>query len=571
MKNWQIRPKISQKDQDKFPEINPLILQLLANRDLKTQAQIDEFLNPDYGTDLHDPFLFVDMEKAVERIMKGIEKKEKMVVYGDYDADGVSSTAILFSALEAFGADVDVYIPFRETEGYGLNMAAVKKLIDQGVKLIVTVDCGTSNAPEVEELVKNNVDIIITDHHQQPLVMPEAYAIINQNTDRDTYPYKNLCGAGVAFKVVQALTLKQANYQVEQLADGWEKWLLDLVAIGTVADMMKLIGENRTLVKYGLVVLNKTKRPGLQNLIKIANGDKLLNIDEKTIGFQIGPRLNAAGRLDHAGVAYRLLVTEDKEEATKLAENINATNKQRQTLTDLIAQEARTILGEPNGRKLLAAVGDGWPMGVVGLIAGRIADQYYTPTLVISKFGGEIIGSGRSIEGFNIVKALQECDQYLSRYGGHAQACGFTLKDEKQVDEFIAKMTEIATREIGDKVLVPNLEIESEVKLSEINWQLFENLEIFKPFGEGNPKPKFVAKSLNITEIAGVGADNKHLRLMVSQNDENSKKLIGFGFGEWLEKLKVGDLIDVVFEVDVNEWNGNRELQLKIIDLKQSN
>ena len=567
---WRLAPALEPEFQNQFPELKPIVLQLLLNRGLTSQQQIDEFLNPDYGTDLHDPFLFVDMEKVVTRILTAIEKRQKIVVYGDYDADGVCATAILASTLKALGADIEIYIPFRETEGYGLNLEAAKSLIEQGTKVLVTVDCGISNFAEVEALTKAGVEVIVTDHHQEPIKLPQAFAIINQNTSRDTYPYKNLAGSGVAFKVAQGLLARHNNFKVKTLPLGWEKWLLDLVAIGTIADMMLILGENRTLVNYGLVVLQKTKRLGLQELMNVANTD-LSKIDDRTVGFQIAPRLNAAGRLEHANTAYELLVTEDREEAKRLAQAINTTNQQRQQLTETITQEANQLLGAPGDRKLLAVVGEGWPTGVVGLIAGRLSDAHYRPALVISRFGGEIIGSGRSIEGFNIVKALQQADQYLARYGGHAQACGFTLKDEASLKPFLEKMEQLASEQLSGKQLVKGLEIDAEVKLEDINWELFEEIEKFRPFGEGNRKPRFISHGLTVVETQSVGKDAKHLRLMVNHEKSISRKMIGFGFGHWLGKIKTGDSVDAVFEVDVNEWNGNRELQLKLVDLKLSN
>ena len=569
-KQWLTKPKITTEFLAKFPEINPVVLQLLYNRGLTNQEKIDQFLNPDYGQDLLDPFLFNQMEKAVKRILEAIVKKEKIVVYGDYDADGVCSSAVMVEALKNLGAQVDVYIPFRETEGYGLNASAANDLAEKGTNLVITVDCGISNKKEVDVLNQKGVDVIITDHHHQPLEIPSAYAIINPNLNEEKYPFRSLAGCGVAFKVVQGLVKHHKNFSVKQLPEGFEKWLLDLVAIGTIADIQPLLEENRVLVKWGLVVLNQTKRLGILKLIEKMNNN-LTTLDEKSVSWQITPRLNAAGRLNHASFAYQLLITEEVSQAEKMAEEINKTNQQRQQLTDKINFEAKQIIGEVKNQKILVVVGDGWPIGVVGLVAGRLTDEFNLPSLVISRNNGEITGSARSIAEFNVIEAIQKADQLLSRYGGHSQAAGFTLKNEKALKEFTKIMIKLANDSLGDLKLAPSLEIETQVKLAEVDWHFFEELKKFMPYGEKNPKPIFLATDLAVVEAKTVGQDNKHLRLMVKEESGAIKKTIGFGFGHWCDKLRIGDKLDLIFEVDVNEWNGNRELQLKIIDLKLKN
>ncbi len=569
-KNWKIKPNLEQTDFDRFPEIYPIIIQLLFNRGIDSQKKIDQFLLPDYGENLHDPFLFNDMKKTVKKIFESIEKKEKIVVYGDYDADGVSSSVILVETLKAFGADVDVYIPFRETEGYGLNIEATKSLVKNKTQLLITVDCGISNKKEIDFLNKNNVEVIVTDHHQEPLELPCAYAILNPHLNQEKYPFKELAGCGVAYKLVQGLIAGQIDYKVNRIKEGFEKWLLDLVAIGTVADMQPLLDENRVMVRYGLIVLQKTRRIGLLKLIEKMNSN-LTQIDERVIGWQISPRLNAAGRLNHASSAYELLITDNLSQAEKFSEELNKTNMERQQITEKITSEARQIIGETKDKKLLISVGTGWPTGIVGLVSGRITDEFNLPSLVISRYNGQIIGSGRSIPDFNIIEALKKCDVFLSRYGGHAQACGFTLKDEKNLANFIKKIQNLAEKELAGKEIKPAIEIDADISLEDINWKLFDELEKFKPYGEGNPKPKFLARNLTIVEAQSVGQQGKHLRLMVKHNSNIIRKTIGFCFGGWCAKIKTGGRIDMVFEVDSNEWNGSRELQLKIIDLRITN
>lgn len=567
LKKWNIAKTVEQAISDKFSEIQPIVLQLLINRGLDTQEKIDKFLNPDYGDDLYDPFLFMDMDKAVKRILKAIEKKEKIVVYGDYDADGVCSSAVMVEFLQLLGADVIIYIPYRETEGYGLNVEAVTKIAEDGADLVITVDCGIANISEAKILKDKKVDLIITDHHHEPRELPEAYAIINPNVAQDKYPFGFLTGAGVAYKVVQGLVAKHKEYKVKQLEDGAEKWLLDLVAIGTVADLMPVLDENRALVKYGLVVLEKTKRVGLIELIE-SLGNRTPRIDERVIGWQISPRLNAAGRLNHASVAYELLTTTDNARAKELSDELNKTNRERQKLTEKIIYQAKDKIGEPGDRKLLAAVGKNWPTGIVGLVAGRIADKNNLPSIIISEFDGKLVGSGRSIPIFNMIEAMEEAKEYLAKFGGHAQACGFTIKDSDAVQPFIDKMSELAAKALDGKDTTPTLDIDVEVDLEDINWTLYKDLEKFEPFGTENPKPKFVAKGLTVANLQTMGKDDKHLRLMLHNNKDVIYKTVGFFFGHLSDKLNKGDKVDIIFEVDINEWNGNRELQMKIIDVK---
>jgi len=571
LKKWQILPRPDAEFIDKFPEINNLTLQLLYSRGLKTQKEIDEFLSPNYDTQVFDPYLFKDMEKAIKRLLEAIKKHEKILVYGDYDADGVCSTTIIYLTLKSLGLDVDTYIPFRESEGYGLNKKIVHTFIKQKYNLIITVDCGISNIEEIALLHENGIDTIITDHHQEPPNRPEAVAIINPSLKDSGYPFSDLCGAGVAYKFVQAIIQKlhETNTPVK-LPDGFEKWLLDLVAIATVGDIVPLISENRVFVKYGLIVLEKSKNIGIKKLIETVN-NRSGKIDTTCIGWRIVPRINAAGRIEHASLAFNLLVAKSEEEAQKMTEILEENNKNRQKITENILNQALAQVEDiSDEEKILFVMGEKWTAGVVGLVAGRISDKFHRPTLAISNEGDRYVGSGRSIPDFNITDALKECKEYLFRFGGHSQACGFTVVGDDNFDKFKKRMRELAGERLAGVELAPQLEIEAEVKLSEINWELWEDLEKFEPYGEGNEKPLFVAYGLNVDSVQTVGSDGKHLRVMVSQDGGKTHKLIGFSFGEWCAKLKIGDKIDIVFELDINEWNGNRELQLKIVDLRLS-
>jgi single-stranded-DNA-specific exonuclease len=566
---WHVAKAVPDEVRSQFPELNPVTLQLLWNRGLKDQTAIDEFLNPDWGGDIHDPFLFVDMQKAVDRILAAIAAKEKIIVHGDYDADGVCSSAVLYTTLRALGAEVDVYLPHREREGYGLNLQTIDHLHDvHKANLIITCDCGTSNVDEVARAKELGMDVIITDHHHEPAKRPAAFAIINPQLKDSGYPFPHLAGSGVAFKVVQALLRSFSAETIGgQTKEGFEKWLLDYVAISTVTDFMLLIGENRTLVKYGLVVLQKSPRPGIKALAE-AMSSRQENFDTTTIGFQIGPRLNAAGRMDHASTAFRLLVSTDVEEARAIAAALNQSNIDRQKLTESIVLQAKKAIGEVTPqRKLLIALGEGWPVGIVGLVAGKLTDFHHRPVLVMAKQGAEVVGSGRSISGYDITDALLRHKQLLTRFGGHAGACGFTMPAEN-APAFIKGMEEDAGKRLTEKDLQDVIEVDVDLALPDVTWSLLDTIELLEPYGEGNPKPTFSCRGMTVTELQPVGKDGKHLRIVVNHTVPEPRKFIAFGGGEKYGKdLTVGDKIDAVFTVDRNEWNGTRELQLKVVDL----
>jgi single-stranded-DNA-specific exonuclease len=569
-KKWVLRKPISLEFKKQFPEIPGLILQLLYNRGLQTQKQIDQFLSPDYGQDILDPFLFPDMDKAVARIYQALKNKEKIVIHGDYDADGVTSTVLMADILQKLGAKFIIFIPHREKEGYGLNKKTVRFLIGQKVKLVITVDCGISNLKEVIMLNKKGIDVIITDHHAEPLNLPAAYALINPKVKQCNYPSYDIAGVGVAFKLAQAVIAKDKN---NIFPAGYEKWLLDLVAIGTVTDVMPLIGENRTLVKYGLIVLNKTKRIGLKLLAQKANiwpvtEEELIN--SENIGYVLGPRLNAAGRMDHANSAYELLATEDSAEAQKLVESLESSNQKRQKLTEKIMEEIKKQIKDLDKQFLIIADGKKWPLGVIGLAAGKIKDEVNRPVIIISKMGRKVVGSGRSIDEFNLIAALNQVADCFEVYGGHAGAAGFTLKNKKVLDDFKKRILQLAEKALKGKNLIPKLAIEAELDLEDLNWELFDQIEKFEPFGTANPKPLFLVKSLKVENIRQVGSDNKHLKLFLKHEKMiKGFAAIGFGMGERVGDIKYGDTVDVVCEINLNEFNGERKLELRLVDVKK--
>ncbi len=561
---WEVKSKAEEEFVKKFPEINQVVLQLLYNRELTNQEAIDAFMTLDYSQDQHDPFLFKDMEKACERIEKAIKDGEKITVHGDYDADGVCASTVMMKTLQKLGAkDPGIYIPHRESEGYGLNSNTVDYFVEQGVNLVITVDCGVANKDEISLAKEKGIDVIVTDHHAQPLEMPtDAYAIINPSIEEDNYPTTDLSGAAVAFKVAQALIKRN------DLGEAFEKWLLDIVAVSMVTDCIRLIGESRLFTYYGLKVLRKTLRPGIKALVVSARRE-MADLDTQAIGFQLGPRLNAAGRMDHANTAYELLMTEDENQAQELAMKIEGNNKERQKLSEKIYKQVDAQIQDQLDEKFFIVKGEEWPLGLVGLVAGKVADKHYRPTLILTANEDEVSGSGRSIPEFNMMEALQEIEESFDRYGGHSQACGFTLKEGMDVKEVQEKLKVIVNRELEGKDLTKKLPIEAEIELSKVDWDLVGELEKFRPYGEANPEPLFVSRKLKVADLKLVGKKADHLKMMVVDDEGKNKKTIGFRLAVKAEGLKIGDEIDLVYEIGINEWNGSKEIQLKIIDFKK--
>lgn len=567
-------PKIEDDFLEKYPEYDQVVLQLLSNRGLTKEDEIKIFLKPEYKKTF-DPFLFKDMAFAVDLIIKHIKSKNKIIVYGDYDADGVTASALLFEILKILKAKIDIYIPDRVSEGYGLNKEAIDKITKKDIKLIITVDGGIRNQKEVAYAKSNGLDIIITDHHVPPkekVNLPDCL-IINPLVSTDKYPFQYLAGVGVAFKLAKALINKSKLSATNKKA--LEEKVLDLVAIGTVADCVSLLAENRILVKKGLEILNQTTRIGLQELIQEAqiNKSNSLKANKKletwNIGFQIGPRLNAAGRMEHANTAFELLITENKKEAANLAKRLNNRNMERQKVTEEIVQEVAKQIDLENNDKIIIGIcpkGEiAWNEGVVGLVAGRISEKYYLPALIMTKTKDGFKGSGRSVSEFNLIKAIEDCSQFLDKYGGHPAACGFSLK-EKNLDSFIEKIKKIASEKLKDIKLLPKINIDCEIDLNEINESLVSDIEKFSPFGQNNPKPKFVSRNIIIKDIMTMGAEGQHIKFRF----DNNLWAIAFGqAGKWSD-LKIGDKIDIVYYIEKNEFNGRSEVQLKVVDIKKT-
>jgi len=569
---------------------------LFAARGLGTDEDIKNFLDPQYA-DHHDPFLMRDMDRAVARIERAMKSDEQITVYADYDADAVTAAAVLLRFFQQLDyKNVDYYIPDRFTEGYGMNTEAVRILFDRGSKLIITVDCGINAFESVLTANELGLDVIITDHHQLTAGIPAAVAVVNPHRPDDSYPFKHLTGVGVAFKLVQALIksppplsspLKPTPKASTLLGDpgkgeefpslegrgsgrvmnGFEKWLLDLVAIGTIADCQSLLGENRILVKWGMYVMQKTRWIGLRKLMKMAEIDGQ-EIDSYKIGFIIAPRINAAGRMEHADAALKLLLTDDESEAETLALNLDQLNKHRQEQTERILSEAREQMILLGDQKILVAAGEGWHKGIVGLVAGKLTEEFYRPVLVMDKSGQEATGSARSVGSFNIIEAIGASHEILVKYGGHPQAAGFTLRTE-HIEIFRKNLLDYAETSLSEDDLSRVLRYDALVTLSQVTDEFIEFISKFEPTGIANPRPKFRIDNLTVKKVSAIGKDSTHLRLFVEQNGA-ALGCIGFKQGFWAAKLRAEDKIDVICEPQFNEWNGQKNIQLKIVDLVSS-
>ncbi len=536
--------------------VHPVVSQLLINRCIETPQQAKEFLSSDFK-DLHDPFLLKDMDKAVERIKQAKENNETILIFGDYDVDGVTSSTILIKAIKKMGIKVLNHIPHRMTDGYGLNHEIAKKAKSKGVSLLISVDCGISAIDEAQTLKQEGIDLIIIDHHE-PLggKIPEAIAVIDPKRKDCSYPFGGLAAVALAFKLAQALHGKQ------YIDD------LDLVALGTIADIAPLHGENRIFVKSGLPFIQKTKNFGLQALLQGARiGKKKLT--PRHVGFILGPRINAMGRIDSAQRSLDLLLSESLEEAIGMAQVLEDYNRQRQkTQTSVVDAALKKVEQEINFKEeRVIIVGEkGWHKGVVGIVASRIMDTYYRPTIVLSIEDGVATGSARSIKGFHLFDALSECSSLLENYGGHKYAAGLTIKEEK-IPELRKKINEIARDVLTPEDLVPSLSIDCEIPLASVNMELVELVNRLEPYGEGNPEPIFCSRSVTVKSppvVLGRGT----LKFWVTDGI-NVFSAVGFGMESYREIVNQGKKIDLAYKVSIDDWNKKPTVQLELKDIKE--
>jgi len=562
-KRWDFRP-LPQPELTQQPGLSPLLTQLLAQRGQEQPDAIRAFLEADYRSGLHDPMLMLGMAEAVARIAQAVEHAEPMAVYGDFDTDGVTAVTLLVQALTAMGGTIRPYIPHRAREGYGLNSQAVRQLAAEGVRLLITVDCGISNAAEVAEAASLGLDVIVTDHHHPPAEPPHAFAILNPKQAGCAYPYKQLVGVGIAFKLVQALVKR--GFALGELRG---RDLLDVVALGTVADMGPLTGENRVLVKAGLEAIQSSRRPGLKALIDVA-GLVQSKVTSSDIGYMLAPRLNAAGRLDDAVLAYKLLLAEDQAAATAIAQELNQANRARQELTRQVQALARERAESASKHELPVVVLDdpGFAAGVVGLVAGKLSEEWGRPVLLIERGETESKGSARSIPGFSMIDALTACEDLFVRFGGHAAAAGFTIATIN-LPALEARLLELAEGHLSDGMLQPAITIDATVDLNELGWPLLDELLRLEPFGQANQQPLLMSPGVEVVDARPRGGDGQHLRLLLRKGG-TTYEAIGFRLGHLADALRRRPLIDVAYTLEANEWNGERRLQLNVKDFRRA-
>ncbi len=557
-KRWRVAPPVSAEDLARFPGLQPLLVQLLHNREIHDPGEAQGFLQGQ--TPGPSPFKLKGMNQAVSRLSIAIRSGEPIAVFGDFDADGVTATVLMVQALSALGAQVTPYIPSRVDEGYGLNIEALRGLWSDGVRLVVTVDCGIRSIYEVEQ-ASRGMDLIVTDHHSVGDALPPALAVINPKQPDCPYPFKDLAGVGVAFKLAQGLFLAQeqkGNPATLPVDD-----LLDLVALGTVADLAPLRGENRALVRRGLEKLG-SPRPGVEALMAEA-GVRRDAVDASAIGFRLGPRLNAAGRLNEVMLAYNLLTGTDPLETRQLAMQLGNLNQRRQELTERAVAEAEEQVraGDPDARLLLVASTD-FLSGIVGLAASRLTEAHYRPTVVVELGPEKSRGSCRSIPGFDITRALDRCQDLLIRHGGHAAAAGFTVETGK-LDALRQRLQAIAAEELSSADLQPVLEIDLELPLAEVSWATLEPLKLLEPTGIDNPQPVLASPGVEVRDKRAIG-DDKHLKLALRDGRGAYWDAIWFRQGHMLDHVPAR--VDVAYTLDVNEWSGRRNLQLQVQDLR---
>lgn len=541
--------------------ISESLARILINRDINTLEDAEAFLNPDMD-ELEDSFMLKGMDSAVERVYKAIKAGEKVCIYGDYDVDGITSLSMLYLTLKKLGANVIYYIPNRLEEGYGINIDAIERIIDEGVDLIISVDCGIRSIEEVKFINENNKEIIITDHHECGDEIPKACSVINPHQSDCYYPFKDFAGAGVAFKLVCALAQRFSRYD---LPDD----IIDLAALGTVADVVPLLGENRVIVKNGLEKIRNNPNLGIKALTKVSGID-ICAVDTYHISFMLAPRLNAAGRISDPILGVKLLIAEEEEAAMKIAEELNKANSHRQTIENEILNSAMQIIDKTIDKdidRIIVAAGENWHIGVIGIVASKLTEKYGLPVVLISLEDGIGRGSARSIPGFDLYEAMNKCSFLFERFGGHQMAAGLTIKEEN-IEKLKCLLNEIAWEMMADKHYVPEIFIDYKIDSISMLSHLIEELEMLEPYGEGNPVPIFVFRGLTIEEMKLLG-NNKHLSMKLNDGTDTIRG-IGFNIGFIINYIAVNEKIDIICSVEKNLWNGTEYIQLNIKDIKKA-
>lgn len=558
-KKWQIY----EEEQEKINKIsiqyhiNKLLASILVNRNIE-EDKIEAFLNPTRKS-FHDPFLMPDMKKAVDRILKAMQNKEKIIIYGDYDVDGITSITVLKSFLEDRGVHVDSYIPNRLEEGYGLNKPAIEKIAENKYQLMITVDCGISGIEEIEYANSLGIETIVTDHHEVGDSLPNAIAIVDAKRKDNEYLCRDLAGVGVVFKLIQAIGIKLGLEEKEYLK------YLDIVCIGTISDIVPLVDENRAIAKLGLLLVRQTKNLGLQSLL-MSSGYK--NIDSTTISFGVAPRINACGRMGHADEALNLFLSKDIYEVNELTKKLNEYNKIRQETEKNIYEDAVKQIEQNklNEKNAIIVSGENWHHGVIGIVSSKITDLYFKPSILLCNEGEFSKGSGRSIPGFDLHQALMQCQDTIDRFGGHAMAIGITIKTDK-FQEFAEEFENVAKEAKIDEI-IPIINIDAKIELNEINKEMVESLKLLEPYGEGNKMPIFAFRNLKIDSIRAL-SEGKHIKLTLKDNN-NIINAIGFNLGKIAEDYRIGDKIDVVGTLEINSFNGVDSLQINVKDIMKS-
>ncbi|WAW15562.1 single-stranded-DNA-specific exonuclease RecJ [Peptostreptococcus equinus] len=562
MKKWNLKTLSSPQSNDLIKEmkISDSIGQILINRNIDEKEKLDMYINPKIES-LRNPFLLKDMDKAVSRIKDAISRKEKIVIYGDYDVDGVSSTSILLIYFNHVNYPVDFYIPNRLEEGYGLNIEAIDHIKEMGANLIITVDCGITSVEEVEYAKEKSIDVIISDHHEPQEELPRAVAVIDPKREDCKYPFKGICGCGVAFKLIHALSGDEDFFANINL-------YLEIVALATICDVMPVLDENRIIVKNGMEIMGKGANKGMEALIKVCAIDKE-KLRSSHLGFAIGPRINASGRLGFSRLGVELFIENDSDKAFEIAELMNLKNQERQDIESYIYNQVEDRIRSDKSYskdKVLVLSGRGWHHGIIGIVASKITEKYYKPTILLcSDEDGIAVGSARSIKGFDIFSALCKCSDLMMKFGGHEQAAGMTMEETK-VEELRKIINEIADYRLEEQDLIENIGIEYMIKADDLTLDLEEELHILEPFGIRNPTPYFMMQECLVKAVYYMGKDKKHIKLII----ENGKEFdcVGFGLAHLLNDFEVGDLIDIVFTINKNTYMGNTKLQLMIKDIK---
>lgn len=560
IKNWKLNEQVNDEEKielikNKF-KLHDLTSKLIANKNL-TEKELDIFISPTRN-DFYDPFLLPDMDKAVDRIIAAINNKEKALIYGDFDVDGITATTIIKKFLEAQGLQVGTYIPNRLLEGYGLNEEAIIRISNQNYKLIITVDLGITAVKETEIAKKYGIDVVITDHHEPLDEIPNAIAVVDAKRKDSKYPFNGLAGCGVSFKLAQAISQKLKLKEEEYLK------YLDIAAIGTISDIVPLESENRVIAKLGLKLLNVTKNVGLKALITTAG---LASIDSQTVSFGIAPRINAAGRLGHEEDALELFLTSDKQRAIELARTIEGYNRERQEIENSIFQEA-VLLAEKEKKsdKAIIIAGNKWHNGVIGIVSSKITDRYYKPSILLSVDNNDARGSGRSIDCFDLHEALTNCSTYLTKFGGHFMAAGLSLQT-KDIAAFKQEFINYANKKMP-KEMIKDEKIDLEINYNDISIDSVKELELLEPFGDSNEVPRFLIKNLKIMSISTL-KDGKHLKILAELNN-NYFDLIGFNMGEIVTNYKISDKIDIITTLNINTFNGVSKVQFILKDIRKS-